>query len=286
MGRGNGRAKARGLGTELAALRAQSGLKLSEVADRLGMSPPTISRIENGLRATSSEEVAALLVVYKITGARGDRLVSLAKTIDQPGWWETSASGLPGQLTALIAFESEATTITDVSTILMPGLLQTAEYTRAVMAATGVRDAEIDGRVAVRLGRQGILSRPVPPRLHAIIDEAVLRRPLGGAPVMADQLRHAVAMAERRNVTVQVLRRRAHPGLNGSYVTLEFRGPALPFVHLEHFRSSLFLDEPEDVAAFAETTDTLSAMALGPARSAAYLTELADRYTAADPKTK
>ena len=281
MARQNVRAKARGLGAELAELRQQSGMTLRDVAGRLGWSPPTLCRIENGTRDTTTEEVAALLVVYKITGARHDRLVRLARTIDQPGWWETSASGLPGQLTALCAFEAEATKITDVGLILIPGKFQTAEYTRAVMETGGVPPEAIDARVAVRLGRQGILSRRRPPEVDVIIDEAALRRAMLPPAGMADQLRHLVRLAARPHVTVRVLRFPRHPAVAGPYLILEFPPPAQPFVHLEHFKSSLFLDEPEDVGAFQALTATLVELALDPGESREFLAHLARRYNEA-----
>ena len=280
MARQNVRAKARGLGAELAELRQQAGMTLRDVAARLGWSPPTLCRIENGTRDTTTEEVAALLVVYKITGARHDRLVRLARTIDQPGWWETSASGLPGQLTALCAFEAEATKITTVGVILVPGLLQTAEYARAVMETGGVADDAIDDWVAVRLGRQGILSRRDPPAFEAIIDEYALRRPMADAADMANQLSHLVRMAAKPHVTLRVLRTPRHPAVAGSYVMLGFPPPAQPFVHLEHFESSLFLDEPGEVGSFEDLTDTLVQLALDPGASQEFMAYLAQRYSA------
>lgn len=134
-------ARARGLGAELAALRGRAALTTKQVADRTGLSATTINRIEKGNRRVTSEEVAKLLVVYQLTGARvsgaqGDRLIDLARDIARPDWFETSGSGLPSQLIAFAAFESQATRITNVSPLLVPGLLQTAEYTRAVMVGT------------------------------------------------------------------------------------------------------------------------------------------------------
>lgn len=278
MTRQNVRAKARGLGAELADLRIQAGLTLREVADRLDWSAPTLSRIENGIRDTTTEEVAELLVVYKITGARRDHLVQLARTIDQSGWWETSASGRPGQLTALCAFEAEASKITAVGVVLVPGLLQTPDYIRAVMETGGVPDDAIDDWVAVRLGRQGILSRRNPPVFEAIIDEYALLRPMTDPDEMAEQLRHLVRMAAKPDVTVRVLRNPRHPAVAGSYVMLDFPPPAQPFVHLEHFESSLFLDEPDEVRSFRTLTETLVQMSLDPGASQQFLAHLARRY--------
>jgi len=243
MARENVRAKARGLGAELADLREQAGMTMREVADRLDWSASTLCRIENGMRDSTPEEIAALLVVYKITGARNDRMVSMAKTIDQSGWWEFTADGLSRHLTALRAFEAEATRLTDVSMLLIPGLLQTPEYAGVVMEASGVDQS--DDRVAIRTGRQAVLGRRKPPELHAIIDEAVLRRPLGGAEIMAAQLRKLVREAARPHIT-----------------------------------SSAFLDDEEAVRTFRSTTVTLSQQALDPMRSQEFLTHLAQRYEA------
>lgn len=224
-------ARARGLGAELARLRRRVDLTTRQVADRTDLSASTISRTETGLRKVTSEEVAALLL-YKITGAQTDRLIGLARDIGRPGWFETGSSGLPSQLVALAAFESQATHLTDVSPILVPGLLRTADYARAMMVGAGVPDREIERMVAARASRQVILSRPVPPKLHAILDEVVLRRLIGGRAVMAEQLRHLTRMATRPNIAIQVMRCAAHPGVAGAYFVLEFPPPATPFVHL------------------------------------------------------
>lgn len=276
MARENVRAKARGLGAELADLREQAGMTLREVAERLDWSAPTLCRIENGKRDSSPEEIAALLVVYKITGARNDRMVHMAKTIDQSGWWEIMPEGLSRHLTALRAFEAEATRLTDVSMILVPGLLQTPEYTRAVVEASGAK--EIDDLVAIKVGRQAVLGRRKPPEMHAIIDEAVLRRPLGGPEIMAAQLRKLVREAARPHITIQVLCAPAHRALTGSYYTLEFPHPAKPFVLLENYQSSSFMDDVNFVQLYLTNTTTLAETALDPMRSQEFLAHLAQRY--------
>ncbi len=271
--------RARGLGAELRELRSKSGLSTRAVAERLGWSTSTLNRIENGKRAATSEEVAALLVVYGVTGAERDRLLNLAKDTDQPGWWEIPSPGLPPQLTALIGFESQATRIVSVDMLLVPGLLQTPEYTRALMTSGGVPSYEVEARVAMRMGRQTILSRPEPPELLAIIDEAALRRPLGSRTLMAEQLRHILKTASRRNVTVQVIpfAHGGHPGVNGSFMVLEF-AKARTIVHMEHTRSSLFVDDPEDVDPYLQAVDTLREVALDPAASAEFIASVAAEY--------
>ncbi len=272
-------ARARGLGAELRDLRAGHGLTSRSVAAQLGWSPSTLSRLENGLRGISAEDVAALLVVYKVTGPERERLLSLAREVDRPGWWETGLPGLPSQLPALIGFESQARRIVDVSMLLVPGLLQTADYARAVMVDGGVAAHEVEARVVTRLGRQTVLSRSDPPELHVLLDEAVIRRPVGSADVMASQLRQLIAAGRRPTITVQVIPfgAGAHLGVHGSYVAFDFdKAPSI--VHLEHLRSSLFVDEPDDVRPFLQAADTLAGQALDPIRSAEFLASAADGY--------
>jgi hypothetical protein len=247
------------------------------VAESLGWSASTLSRLENGLRGVTTEDVAALLVVYQVTGVERERLISLAREADRPGWWETGLPGLPSQLTALIGFEAQASRITVVAMVLVPGLLQTPDYARAVMVGGDVPAHEVEARVVTRLGRQAVLSRADPPDLHVILDETVLRRPVGGPVAMAAQLRHIITAAARPSVTVQVipLDVGAHLGTAGSFVLLEFP-KARSIVHLEHLRSSLFVDEPDDITPFAQARDTLARQALDPTTSGQLLATIAD----------
>lgn len=139
-------------------------------------------------------------------------------------------------------------------------------------------EPEIDNLVAARMSRQVILARPVPPKLHALLDAGVLHRPIGGRPVLAAQLRHLAEVAQRPNITIQVLRQVAHPGIAGAYLTLEFPPPATPFVHLEHRDASAFLDRPDDIRSFLAATDMMTASALNPPRSAELLKRAAHQY--------
>ena len=271
--------RTRGLGAELRDLRAATGLSTRAVAQQLGWSASTLNRMETGQRAISAEDVSALLVVYGVTGPDRDRLLDAARDSDHPGWWETAPTGLPEQLPALIGFESQATRIIDVSLVLIPGLLQTPEYARAVMDAAGVPRVDAETRVATRLGRQVVLSRPDPPQFTAILDESALRRPIGGRAVMAYQLRHALRVAERPNVTIQVIPYNcgAHASLTGSFLILEF-AKAQTIVHLEHTGSSLFVDAPEKVGPFVSAVDTLRDTALDSRRSAEFIASVAVEY--------
>jgi hypothetical protein len=214
-----------------------------------------------------------------VTGTERDRLLELARTADHPGWWEITTSQLPTQLTALIGFESEATHITYIDLLLIPGLLQIPEYARALLAGLGVAKSEIETLVVTRLGRQAILSKPNPPHYLAIIDEAALRRPIGGPQVMTAQLRHIVTVSKRPNVTVQVIpfSHGVHPGLDGPYVLLNF-AKAQPLVHLEHKRSGTFVDESDDVEVFTQTTETLRTTALDSTQSIEFIMSIAREY--------
>lgn len=273
--------RARGLGAELKELRLRAALSTRAVGERLGWSASTVSRIETGNRGVTSEEVAAMTVVYQATQEERDTLVDLAKEADQPGWWETGDPSLPKQLTALIGFEAQATAITDASISFVPGLLQTQDYARATMAASHVPTQATEARVATRMGRQVVLTRPKPPAYTAFFDEAVLRRPLGGHAVMAEQLCHLVRASQRPNITLQVIPFEqdggGHVALSGSFMLLEFV-KARTIVHLEHRRSSLFLDDPRDTEVFLGDIARLRANALNPEESANLLVEAARSY--------
>jgi len=267
------------LGTELRDYRVVNQLSTRAVADRLGWAYSTVNRIETGKRKTTVEEVAALLVVYNVRGTERDRLLELAREVDQPGWWETGHPGVQRQLTALIGFEATANRIVDVAPVLMPGLLQTPEYTRALLLSMDVPDRLIETMVAMRLGRQAILTKPDPPEYVAIIDEAVLRRPIGGHRTMIDQLHRILKEMTRQNVTVQVipLSVGGHAGLDGPYVVLDYV-KSRTIVHLEHKRSGSFVDEPDEVEPFTDATARLRQIALSPVDTREFLAALAAEY--------
>ncbi|MER5391832.1 helix-turn-helix transcriptional regulator [Saccharopolyspora sp. NPDC002686] len=273
----NGSARARGLGAELRQLRNDSGYKQEDVAKRLGLSKATMSRIENGTKAVTEADVSAILAILGVTGENRERLLKLAREQDQPGWWETGVPGLPKQLTGLLEFERDANQIRCLDMIVINGLLQTSDYARAVMLGSGVEPADVEARVAIRLGRQEILAKSNAVGFHTFVDAGVFRRVVGGPQVMAEQLRHVVKMARRRNVTVQVIPDDAatHPGLEGSFVLLDFP-KSRSIVHLEQRRLGAFLDEPPDVADYANVLDTLQRVAMSPADSAKLITAWAD----------
>lgn len=272
------RPQARGLAAGLRAMRNEAKLPMQWVADQLGWSQSTLSRIEAGKRVVTPEEVAALLATYRVTGERRDRLIAMARDADRPGWLETSHTGIPLQSSMLAQYETEAIRLVSVDLLALPGLLQTRAYTGALMRAGGIAPAEVEPRVSQRMQRQRILEAAAPPQLTAILDEAALRRPQGGPRVMAEQLDHLLAMAQRPYIELRVIPfdHGGHAAITGSYMLLEF-ATANPLVYLGN-RATVFLDEPEDVAIYLDTTANLRSIALEHEPSVRFVAVVADEY--------
>jgi DNA-binding XRE family transcriptional regulator len=274
-------ARTRGLGIELKKLRQAANLTTRDAADKVGiMSPATLNRIELGTKAPSPEEVSALMVVYHVDGLERARIMDLARDAAMSGWWD-SANHSESWMhrNALISFEETASHISNYQQGLVPGLLQIPDYTRAVMATFDVPVDEAERRVAIRVGRQLVLSRPQRPQYLAVVDEAVLRRPIGDPAVMAEQVSHLAQLARRQNVTIQVLpfALGGHQGLTGSFSVFEFpKSPTIVF--MEHRKPSVFLDKHTDTAVFQETICALRTTALGPADSIEFLKSVATEY--------
>jgi transcriptional regulator with XRE-family HTH domain len=268
------------LGAELRELRAATKLSTRAVAERLGWAYSTINRIETGKRKTTTDEVSALLVVYDVKGEERDRLIELTREVDQPGWWETSGSPwLRSQLTALIAFENTASLIASHPSVRIPGLLQTPDYARALLRSAELPEYAIESMVAMRVGRQTTLTKPGAPEYVAVIDEAALRRPVGGAATMADQLSHLLKQATRTNITIQAVpfSLGAHTGLDGAFLVLAFP-KASTVVHLENKRGGVFLDQPNDVHPYVEALSTLQKVALSPDETIGFIQSIAVEY--------
>jgi transcriptional regulator with XRE-family HTH domain len=270
--------RARALAAELRDLRRQAKLNTREAAKRIGISSASLNRSELGTRMPPPEEVSALMAIYGVTGLAKERVLTLARSANPTGWWEIGNKALPKQLPTLITFESQATRIIHFQPLVVPGLLQTHGYMRALMHSGGIPDEDAEPRLATRAGRQTGLTRKNPPRYTAIMDEAVLRRPFGGRAVMAEQIRRIIELAELPNVTVQVIpfERGGYP-IYGPFLLLKF-AKALDIVHLEHKQASGFLDDPEDTAPFQQLADTLKAAALGPAETSEFLAAVAADY--------
>lgn len=253
----------RGIGLELQRLRKDRGLTLEDVGDAIGVSASTISRIENGSREATSEEVASVLTVLKVVGVEREKLIDSARRQDQSDLMESTTS--TEQSRNFLNFEQRATGIVDFGLMLVPGLGQTADYAHAALSALRVRDRDEDLEpwVGLRMRRKAILTRPKPPELHWILTELALRQPIGGPKVMSKQIRHLIDLAERPNMTINVLPATiaAHPGLAGSFIIMEFADDPT-VVHVEDKTTGLFLDDPDKVAIYKLTAEKLTELAL------------------------
>ncbi len=269
--------RSRQVAAELRALRERAGLSGNEVAKRMGMSPSKISRIETGNSGLQIEDVAALLGLYQVPAAKRDELLDLVRRSEERGWW-TRQPGLPQLWRSLIDFEVKATRVQNYEALVVPGLLQTAEYTRALIqgVAPTISDAELDNLVAARMARQAMLTRANAPQYFAVVDEGALRRPVGEPGVMRRQLHHLLGVAEQPHVTLRAVPTAAgaYAGLRGSFVILEFtEEPALVF--LENHATGLFLEEEADLAGYRLALGTILHAALAPAATAELIAQLA-----------
>ena len=198
--------RSRQVAAQLRALREKAGLSGAEVAKRMDMSPSKISRIETGNSGLQIEDVASLLGLYQVPTASRDELLDLVRRSEERGWW-TRQPGLPQLWRSLIDFEAKATRVQNYEALVVPGLLQTAEYARAVIQgiAPTISDAELDNLVAARMARQAVLTRASAPQFFAVLDEGALRRPVGEPGVMRRQLAHLLSVAEQPHVTLRVV---------------------------------------------------------------------------------
>lgn len=244
----------------------------------LGWSEAKVSRLETARRSIHVESVEAILKALKVTGSERDRLIKLAREIREPAWWEVGRE-IPEQLTALLDAEQRARRITSVQLNLIPGVLQTEDYAREIMTVSGIDAADVDERVPIRLKRQEILTRSSPVELRVFIDETVFTRPVGGAEVMAEQLRHVQSTGRAGNVEIRVLPRSvgAHAGLSGAFVLFEFER-SRPVVYIEARRSGAFIDSPDDVELFLDSVGLLESQASDPASSRAILDSYVLKY--------
>lgn len=265
-------AKAAGLGAKLREVRKDRGMSLVEVARVLGWSESKVSRAETGQRKLSSEGVAALLAIYEVTGEDRERLLAMARTPDEPGWLETVRRGLPSDSIALATYEASAERITSWAPLLIPGLLQTMDYTSAYMRADNIPDDELGTRLMARQRRQQALETV---GYTAYLDESVLRRPVGGSRVLLNQLRHLVDVAADGRAVLRVVPVEvdAHPGLIGPFLMLE-SAVSPRMVHVELSRSGVFLSDLEDTDPYVQTLDRLSEISLNPGESVTHIRQV------------
>ena len=274
MAAGSPTMRRRRLARELARLREERGMTIREAATALEWDPSKLSRVEGLQRGMIVRDVRRLLDLYQVSDeAQREALFELARQAKQRGWWQAYADVMPSEYANLIGLEAEAAEIRTYQPELIHGLLQTEDYARAVIRSgrPGDTATEVDRRVEIRMTRQQILDRQDPPRLRVVLNEAAVRRMVGGPDVMRAQLSVLTAERDRSNVTVQVLpfTTGEHPAMaSGPFVLLEFPQAADPgVVTAENLTGSLSLDTPEDFRQYARTFDFLQAAALGPRES-------------------
>lgn len=276
----------RRLAAELRRLRHEADLSIEDVTTGLGWQASKLSRIENRQVGISTADLRKLLDVYNLEDrASREQLTDMARRATERGWWQSFSSDVvPAALANLIGLETEARTIRSYEPELVPGLLQTEAYARAVMRAwqPSLTAAEIDRRVEIRLARQDVLRQAgVSPRANCIINEAVLRRPAGGNEVMHEQVEVLAKERDPANVTVQVLpfNSGAHPAMTGPFQILAFHDPGdLGVVHLESAMTAITLERPEELRRYDEIWGSLQARALSPEDSRVMMRSYALRY--------
>lgn len=258
-------------------LRERSGMSGRELSKRLGYSHGTLSHWETGRRLPTPEDMASLLTIVGVTGQEKTRLIELSRHASEPNWLIVGMPGIPHQLAGAVESERAASAIVEWSRDLIPGLLQTADYARALASANGLAPQEIERRVLLRVGRREIITRRNPVELLTLIGEDALREKIGTPEVMADQVRHLIAMSERDNITIQVVPPRVgwHPGLTGPFVLYDFPD-APPVVHFEHYSSGAFVPNEDDVEAYRHAEKQIQGMARSPADTRRLLAEIAD----------
>lgn len=275
----------RRLRAELRNARQATSMTQEQVAAAMDWSLSKVIRIEAGSVGISTNDLKALLRHYKILDdQRIAELVALARAARERSWWQSYRDIASPRLLQFIEYEAAASIIRQFESLLVPGLLQTEEYARVVIeqqAEPSTRE-RVGGLVEVRMRRQDLLDRDDPPLLFFILDEAVVRRMVGGKAIMRHQILHLVEIANRPNVTIEVIPFSAgvHPGMKGPFVAIEFPDPIDDDVlYLESPRGDIISDDPDEILLYRETFEQLRKASLGPSDSISYLVKISDEMT-------
>jgi transcriptional regulator with XRE-family HTH domain len=258
------------LGAYLRQLREAKRISLEDAGNVIRASYSKISRLETGRVGFKDRDIVDLLTFYGVTDPKErDSLRALAVRANSPGWWHDYADVLPSWFDAYVGLEEAASQIRSYEVQFVPGLLQTEDYARGVVMLGYSNPKEISRRVSLRMARQAILARPEPPRLQVVLDEALLRRPIGGSRAMRAQLKHLIEVSQRPNVTIQVIPFQVGGhAASGSFSLLSFEGYDMPdVVYLEQLTSAQYLEKPELVGDYISVMQRLNADAATPAAS-------------------
>lgn len=277
--------RGRRLAAELRALRDQSRLTCDQVAKRLDTSPATISRIENAKVRVTEQTLHGLLDIYQVPEYQWDSLLRLAKDAAQKGWWLAYGDVLPKWFEGYVALESEASLIRNFELVMVPGLLQIADYARALLHRNPRPDSpeEINRVVEARMERQKLLQdKASGPAFEAVLDESALRRTVGGPTVMRAQLEHLIRLATRPKVTLQVLpySAGAHEGLDSAFALLEFPDPSTPkVIYLDTLTGGLQLEKTSEIGRYGVAFRQLQQRSLSPAETITCMKDVAHTLT-------
>ncbi|MFF5244357.1 helix-turn-helix domain-containing protein [Streptosporangium sp. NPDC000095] len=276
----------RRLASELRRLRDLKAMTLEDAAQGVGWSVAKVSRIETARVGITSPDLTRLLDLYEVDASKRSALYSLARTARMKGWWDAYAGSLPSDYATYIQLEADAAFIRSFDGVLVHGLLQTEDYAREVIRSALMAlssPAEVERRVEVRMTRQKLLLREESPvRFWTVIDEAALIRQVGSTGTMRGQYIKLLELADRDNVTIQVLPLAAgiHPATAGTFAVMEFRelyDPAV--VYVETMTSSLYVENDSEMYWYTLAFDHLRAVALGPDNSKALIEKMIEQFT-------
>ncbi|GAA4696811.1 helix-turn-helix domain-containing protein [Phytohabitans rumicis] len=272
------------LGSQLRKLRESRGVTREAAGWEIRASESKISRMELGRVGFKERDVADLLSLYGVTDeADRESLLALARQANTQGWWHRFGDVLPNWFQAYLGLESNAALIRTYEVQFIPGLLQTRDYARAVvmLGHGGAGLDEIERRIELRMARQQQLTRPGAPQVWAVVDEAVLRRPIGGVTVMRAQVAALLDAIKQPNVTIQVMPFQAggHAAAGGAFTLLRFADEELPdIVYMEQLTSGLYLDKRDDVDEYAAAMERLCVESVPPDRTAELLERILRDY--------
>jgi transcriptional regulator with XRE-family HTH domain len=273
------------LGAQLRRLRENREITTEQAAEAIRGSHSKISRMEHGRVGFKDRDVFDLLTLYGVTDpAERESLINLAHEAGNPGWWHDFGDLLPHWFEPYISLEAAASVIRNYEVQFVPGLLQSPSYAREViqLGHPSISGDELARRVELRMGRKRLLTRPTSPRLWAALDEAVLRRPMGDAAVMREQIEHLLEMTDNPNVTLQIVPFNVggHSAAGGPFSILRFAEPELSdVVYLEQLTSALYIDKPAEVDRYLEVMERLCVQAETAADSITLLEKIRDELT-------
>ena len=257
------------LGSLLRRLRESKNISMREAGYHIRATESKISRLETGKVSFKERDVEDLLTFYGVLdGKERDQVLDLVREANAQGWWHSFGEVLPSWFEAFIGLESAASVVRAYEVQFVPGLLQCPQYVDAVLSSNRAQSAtDHKRRIELRQRRQAALEREDAPILWVVLDEAALRRPIGGPEVMKAQIAYLIEQAERPNITIQLLPYSvgAHAAEGGAFTLLRFAESDLPdVVYLEHLTGAQYIERPEDVEQYARAMDRISVDALHP----------------------